>query len=134
MNDIGYMAQAGATSGGGSPDGGAGIIGNYVLSPDVLAIRVVMFGNHDAGYLTRTFPTTPQNATTADALVIPYQTVPRTSVGNQGAQTTYGGSITTLYKVSESFETRLRVMYQDTDITGFRRLSRRCPHFSPSTP
>ena len=73
MDDIGYMVQAGATSGGGSPDGGAGIIGNYVLSPDVLAVRVVMFGNHDAGYLTRTFPTTPQNFTTAESYVAPYR-------------------------------------------------------------
>jgi outer membrane receptor protein involved in Fe transport len=131
MDDIGYMAQAGATSGGGSPDGGAGIIGNYVLSPDVLAVRVVLFGNHDAGYLTRTFPTTPQNATTADALVIPYQTVPRTSVGNQGAQTTYGGSISLLYKVSESFEARLRVMYQDTDMHGFPATFAPLPEFQP---
>ncbi len=59
MDDIGYMMQGGVTSGGGSPDGGAGIVGNYVLSPDVLAVRVVLFGNHDAGYMTRTFPSAP---------------------------------------------------------------------------
>ena len=53
---------------------------------------------------TCTFPTTPQNATTGDRCVTPYEPVPRTSVGNQGAQTTYGGSISSaLYKVSESF-------------------------------
>src|SRR5579862_3559288 len=52
---IGYMLEAGATSGGGSPDAGASVIGNLVLSPDRLALRVVAFGNHDAGYLTRTF-------------------------------------------------------------------------------
>ena len=131
MDDIGYMAQAGATSGGGSPDGGAGIIGNYVLSPDVLAVRVVMFGNHDAGYLTRTFPTTPQSFTTSESYVAPYETVPRTSVGNQGAQTTYGGSISALYKVSESFEARLRVMYQDTDMHGFPATFAPLPGFQP---
>jgi len=131
MNDIGYMMQAGATSGGGSPDGGAGGIGNLVLVPDKVAVRVVMFGNHDAGYLTRTFPTTPQNATTANAYVIPFEAVPRTSVGNQGAQTTYGGSVALLYKVSESFEARLRVMYQDTDMHGFPATFAPLPGFQP---
>ena len=96
-NDIGYMVEAGATSGGGSPDGGAGLIGNLVLIPEVLATRVVMFGNHDAGYLTRTFPTDPASPGTGD----PFLTVPRTSVGNQGAQTTFGGSISTLWKIAD---------------------------------
>jgi len=131
MDDIGYMMQGGVTSGGGSPDGGAGIVGNYVLSPDVLAVRVVLFGNHDAGYMTRTFPSPPQNATTADAYVIPFDLVPRSSVGNQGAQVTYGGSISSLYKVSESFEARLRVMYQDTDMHGFPATFAPLPGFQP---
>src|SRR5271154_4198110 len=43
-DDFGYMAQAGLTSGGGSPDGGVGVKANIVLSPDVLALRVVLFG------------------------------------------------------------------------------------------
>ncbi len=115
MDDFGYMTQAGVTSGGGGADGGAGIVGNLVLSPDVLAVRVVLFGNHDAGYLTRTFPTDPSSPATGD----PFLTVPRTSVGNQGAQTSYGGSVAALFKVSESFEARLRIMYQDTDYHGF---------------
>jgi iron complex outermembrane recepter protein len=130
-DDIGYMMQAGATSGGGSPDGGAGVIGNLVLVPDVFAVRVVMFGNHDAGYLTRTFPTTPQAATTADAYVIPFESVPRTSVGNQGAQVSYGGSISALFKVSDAFEARLRVMYQDTDMHGFPATFAPLPAFQP---
>ena len=130
-DSIGYMLQAGATSGGGSPDGGAGVIGNMVLVPDRVAVRVVLFGNHDAGYLTRTFPTTPQNATTADALEIPYETVPRTSVGNQGAQTSYGGSVAALFKITDDFEARLRVMYQDTDMHGFPATFAPLPGFAP---
>jgi iron complex outermembrane receptor protein len=126
-DEIGYMVQAGATSGGGSPDGGAGVIGNIVLSPDVLAVRVVLFANHDAGYLTRTFPTDPTSPATSD----PTLTVPRSSVGNQGAQTSYGGSISALLKVSESFEARLRVMYQDTDYHGFPAAFAPLPGFEP---
>jgi iron complex outermembrane recepter protein len=126
-DEVGYMMQAGATSGGRSLDGGAGVIGNIVLSPDLLAVRVVLFGNHDAGYLTRTFPTDPTSPATSD----PTLTVPRTSVGNQGAQTSYGGSIAALLKVSESFEARLRVMYQDTDYHGFPAAFAPLPGFEP---
>src|SRR5580693_7065927 len=99
---IGYMLEAGATSGGGSPDGGASVIGNLVLSPDRLALRVVAFGNHDAGYLTRTFPNPPQGGTIGDIVTLPFADVPRTSVGNQGADTSYGGSIAFLLKATEN--------------------------------
>jgi len=127
-NSIGYMLQAGATSGGGSPDGGAGVIENIVLSPDLLAVRVVLFGNHDAGYLTRTFPTDPSSPATGNPDLI----VPRTSVGNQGADTTYGGSISALLKVSANFEARLRIMYQDTDYHGFPTAFAPLPGFEPN--
>jgi outer membrane receptor protein involved in Fe transport len=126
-DSIGYMMEAGATSGGGSPDGGAGVIGNLVLSPDVLAVRVVIFGNHDAGYLTRTFPTDPSSPATGNPNLI----VPRSSVGNQGADTTYGGSLSALLKVSGNFEARLRVMYQDTDYHGFDAAFAPLPSFEP---
>jgi outer membrane receptor protein involved in Fe transport len=126
-NDIGYMVEAGATSGGGSPDGGAGLIGNLVLIPEVLATRVVMFGNHDAGYLTRTFPTDPASPGTGD----PFLTVPRTSVGNQGAQTTFGGSISILWKIADDFEARFRVMYQNTEDHGFPATFAPLPAFEP---
>lgn len=126
-DDIGYMLQAGATSGGGGADGGAGLIGNLVLIPEVLATRVVMFGNHDAGYLTRTFPTDPASPGVSD----PFLDVPRTSVGNQGADTSFGGSISTLWKVAEDFEARFRVMYQDTEYHGFPAAFAPLPQFEP---
>jgi outer membrane receptor protein involved in Fe transport len=126
-NDIGYMVEAGMTSGGGGADGGAGFIGNLVLIPDVLATRVVVFGNHDAGYLTRTFPTNPASPGVSD----PFLDVPRTSVGNQGADTTAGGSISTLWKISDDFEARFRVMYQDTEYHGFPATFAPLPDFQP---
>src|SRR5271165_4584073 len=118
-NTIGYMLEAGATSGGGSPDAGVGVIGNLVLSPDVLAMRVVAFGNHDAGYLTRTFPNPPQGGTIGDIVTLPFEAVRRTSVGNQGADTSYGGSVAFLLKVTDNLEGRLRVLYQNTEDHGF---------------
>jgi outer membrane receptor protein involved in Fe transport len=126
-DDIGYMVQAGMTSGGGSADGGAGVIGNVVLSPDRVALRVVVFGNHDAGYLTRTFPTDPSSPGTSD----PTLSVPRTGVGNQGAQTTYGGSVAALFKVNDQFDARLRIMYQNTEDHGFPATFAPLPGFEP---
>jgi iron complex outermembrane recepter protein len=118
-DSIGYMVEAGATSGGGSPDDGASVIGNVVLSPDRMALRVVAFGNHDAGYLTRTFPNPPQGGTIGDVVTAPYADVPRTSVGNQGANTSYGGSVALLLKMTDNLEGRLRVLYQNTEDHGF---------------
>src|SRR5579863_2991769 len=106
----GYMADAGVTSGGGSPDGGANFIANAVIVPDTAAVRVVLFGNHDAGYLTRTYPTDPNSPGTSN----PFLTVPRTSVGDQGAITTYGGSAALLIRAADDLDVKLRVMFQDS--------------------
>src|SRR3984957_17968342 len=123
---FGYMAQAGLTSGGGSADGGGSLVGNVVLMPDTLATRVVLFVNHDAGYLTRTFPS-PSSAATTD----PFLTAPRDSVGNQGAQTTYGGSLAALLKAADNFEARLRVMFQNSVDHGFPATFAPLPEFTP---
>jgi iron complex outermembrane recepter protein len=125
-NGIGYMAQAGVTSGGGSADGGGNLIANLVLIPDQLAVRMALFANHDAGYLTRTFPSPTSPATTD-----PFLTVPRQSVGNQGAQSTYGGSLAALVKLTDHFEARLRVMFQDTTDHGFPATFAPLPAFTP---
>src|SRR6202167_1338369 len=109
-DEFSFTTQAGWTSGGGSADGGGSIIGNLVLVPDKLALRTVLFFNHDAGYLTRTFPTDPNSPAVTD----PYLSVPRTSVGNQGAVSTYGGSLAALLRITENFDATLRVMFQNT--------------------
>jgi outer membrane receptor protein involved in Fe transport len=119
-------ADAGLTSGGGSLDGGSSVIANVSLVPDKLALRIVLFANHGAGYLTRTFPD-PSSPAVTD----PNLSVPRTSVGNQGAVTTYGGSLSTLLKVSDDFEARLRVMFQNTTDNGFPASFAPLPSFTP---
>jgi len=125
-NAIGYMVEAGATSGAGSPDGGANVIANLVLIPSVLAARVVAFGNHDGGYLTRTFPDP-----TSPAAQDPFLAAPRTSVGDQGAQTSYGGSVALLFQPVEQFDARFRVMYQNTWDHGFPATFAPLPEFVP---
>ena len=125
-DEFSFSTQAGLTSGGGSADGGASIIGNLALVPDKLALRAVLFFNHDAGYLTRTFPDP-----TSPAVADPTLSVPRTSVGNQGAQSTFGGSVAALLKVTENFEATLRVMFQNTSDNGFPATFAPLPAFTP---
>jgi iron complex outermembrane receptor protein len=122
-----YMAQTGITSGGGSPDGGGDLIDNVVLSQDRLALRTVLFFNHDAGYLTRTYPTDPSSPGTGD----PFLNVPRSSVNDQGADTSFGGSVTGLLKVTDYFDATLRFMLQRTGDNGFQAAPAPLPAFTP---
>ena len=128
-DDFGYMVQAGVTSGGGSADGGGHFIGNVVLVPGELAVRALLFINHEAGYLTRTYPD-PSNPS-SPGLTDPFATVPRRSVGDQGAITTGGGSLSVLWKVADNFDARLRVMFQDSSDNGFPATFAPLPAFQP---
>jgi len=129
-DDYGFMGQAGLTSGGGSIDGGGNFIGNLVLVPDALAVRVVLFINHDAGYLTRTYPN-PASPLANAAALDPFQAAPRLSEGDQGAQSSGGGSIAMLWRVTDKFDATLRVMFQDTSDHGFPATFAPLPSFTP---
>ena len=125
-DEFSFTTQAGWTSGGGSADGGGSVIGNLVLVPDKLALRTVLFFNHDAGYLTRTFPDPASPAVTDPNLA-----APRTRVGNQGAVSTFGGSLAALLRVTENFDATLRVMFQNTTDHGFPATFAPLPAFTP---
>jgi outer membrane receptor protein involved in Fe transport len=124
---FGYMADAGMTSGGGSPDGGANFIGNLVLAPGTAAVRLVLFANHDAGYLRRTYPTDPTSPGGGN----PFLSVPRSSAGDQGAISAGGGSAALLFRASDSLDIRLRVMFQDSKDHGFPGSFAPLPGFEP---
>jgi iron complex outermembrane recepter protein len=124
---LGYMYQAGATSGGGSPDGGGNLIGNIVLVPGTAAVRFVMFANWDAGYLNRSFPTDPASPGGGD----PFLSVPRTSKGDQGAEQTLGGSAALLVHATDNLDIKLRVMFQDSYDKGFPATFAPLPEFTP---
>jgi iron complex outermembrane recepter protein len=111
----GYSVDAGVTSGGGSADGGGNLIANLVVVPGTVAVRVVAFANHDAGWLTRTYPTDPASPGAAD----PFLAVPRSSSGDQGANSSGGGSVALLVHATDNLDVRLRVMVQDTKDHGF---------------
>jgi len=116
---FGYMVDAGATSGGGSPDGGGNLITNLVVVPGSAALRVVLFLNHDAGYLTRTYPLNPYAPAGDPAGSDPFETVPRGSSGDQGAVSTGGGSLALLVKPSDALDIKVRLLYQDSKDHGF---------------
>jgi iron complex outermembrane recepter protein len=124
---IGYMTQVGGTSGAGSPNGGGNLIGNLVLSPGTLALRMVAYGNYDGGYLTRTYVTDPASPATGN----PFLPAARTSVGDQGANTSFGGSLALLWRASDKLDVTLRVLYQNEQDNGFPTAYAPLPEFLP---
>jgi len=124
---FGYMYQAGATSGGGSPDGGGNLIGNIVLVPGTAALRFVAFANWDAGYLKRSFPTDSNGPGAGD----PFADVPRTSKGDQGQVQTLGGSAALIVHATDQLDVKLRVMFQDSYDKGFPATFAPLPQFEP---
>lgn len=124
---LGYMYQAGATSGGGSPDGGGNLIGNIVLVPGSAALRFVAFANWDAGYLKRSFPAGAGGPGAGD----PFADVPRTSKGDQGQVQTLGGSAALLVHATDQLDVKLRVMFQDSYDKGFPATFAPLPQFEP---
>jgi outer membrane receptor protein involved in Fe transport len=125
-DEFDIMADAGLTSGGGSADGGGSLIANFSIVPDKLALRAVLFANHDAGYLTRTYPDPA-----SPAVDNPQLAVARTSVDNQAASTTFGGSLSALWKLGDDFDARLRLMFQNTSDNGFPATYAPLPSFTP---
>jgi iron complex outermembrane recepter protein len=126
-DDFGFMTQAGLTAHGGSPDGGGSAVGNFVVVPSEFAIRAVAFYNNDAGYLTRTYPTDPASP----GVTNPFLSVPRTSVGDQGAVESYGGSVSALWQISDQFDIKFRVMAQEQADNGFPASFAPLPSFEP---
>jgi iron complex outermembrane recepter protein len=124
---LGYGADGGITSGGGSADYGANLIGNVVVVPGAAALRVVLFEDHDAGYLTRTYPTAPNGPGASD----PFADVPRTSVGDQGATTSGGGSAALRVSPASNLDITLRLMFQNSYDHGFPATYAPLPQFTP---
>ena len=122
-----FSTDIGATSGGGSPDYGASAVVNLPLVSNVLGVRIVAFDSHHAGYLTRTFPASASSPAVAN----PFLNVPRRSVGNQGAITTYGGSATVLWRISRRFNASLLLMSQEEKYHGFPATFAPLPNFDP---
>jgi iron complex outermembrane receptor protein len=128
LNDdaLDLAADAGGTSGGAGPDLGGSSIANLVVMPEQLGIRVVAFGDHDTGYLVRTYPQ-PGSMATSD----PFADAARTGVGDQGADRSFGGSITALWRANERLDLQLRVLGERQTYHGFPAAFAPLPQFRP---
>jgi iron complex outermembrane receptor protein len=102
--DIHLQARLGATSGGASADYGLDFAGSQSIISDTLVARMVGFVDHTAGFLTRTYPNAAGTLSSAD---------------NQGATSSYGGSLALLWKVTDRLSITPRVMYQHTKDYGW---------------
>ena len=115
--DSKLMVQSGLTEHGGSADYGGTVMTNIVIEPDRLAVRLMGFVNHDAGYVTRNFPTTDGSDV-------------RASQNNTGEDYQEGGSISALLKITDEFTARLMLLGQRTDYpTGLPLVYRGVPNF-----
>jgi outer membrane receptor protein involved in Fe transport len=97
-------ARLGATSGGGSADYGLNFAASEDLVSDRLTARIVAFVDHTAGYVTRVYPNA--NGTVSSA-------------NNQGADQTFGGSISFRWQAAENLSVTFRAMGQRTELHGW---------------
>jgi iron complex outermembrane recepter protein len=116
-NDGTYTVQAGGTSGSGSADYGGNGMYNIAVVPQKFALRLVGFYQHDAGFLTNTFPS--PNGSGTD------------SIGNQGGDHVYGGSISARWSFTDNFDATLRFLDQETHYQGLPEAYAPLPEFLP---
>jgi iron complex outermembrane recepter protein len=120
-NEMRFSAEGGFTKNGGSADYTANVVGNMVLVPDKIGLRVVGFTNHQAGFYDRVYP-----GPTGSVLTGPVE-----RQGDQGASTAYGGSISARFKLSDEFTADLRLMGQDQKYKGYPAIDAPLPRFKP---
>jgi iron complex outermembrane receptor protein len=112
-----YAVTAGATSYGGSPDYGFNFVDGTPVN-DFLALRVLGFVSHEAGFVTRTFPLADGQSASLD---------------NQGAQVSYGGSISALLHFSDQWEALVRLLAQQQENHGLPVTYAPLPAFEPDS-
>lgn len=99
-----FEVRGGKTSDAEDMDYGVSFAGSHNLVGDAVTARVVAFVDNTAGFLRRAYPN--PDGTTGES-------------PNQGADFTYGGSVSVLWQASENFKVTLRTMVQRTDIHGW---------------
>jgi iron complex outermembrane receptor protein len=112
-----YAGSLGGTSYGGSPDYGFNFVAGMPVN-DFLALRVLGFVSHDAGFVTRTFPLAGGETASLD---------------NQGAQLSYGGSISALLHFNDQWEVLVRLLAQQQDNHGLPVTYAPLPEFEPTS-
>jgi outer membrane receptor protein involved in Fe transport len=113
-----YTMSAGYTDHGSTPDGRLSGVFNWDVIDQVLAVRTNVFTDHEAGFITREFPSRPGSAQL-------------TGEPGQGATTSYGGSVSALIKFSERLSATLRLMGQGIEGHGAPQMFAPLPAFDP---
>ena len=109
QNNLRYMLNVGQSKdSGNSLNSGGEAIGNVVVSPGVLALRIAGFWDDSAGYMSRNYLSDINDPTS-----------PRISADNQGAQRNFGGSLTALMRLAQDVDLSFRVIHQDLHDNGF---------------
>lgn len=118
LNALGYSVSSGMTSHAGSLDYDADLTGNSVIADDRAAIRMTAFVAHEGGFITRTYPLPDGVLRSSD---------------NQGAELSYGGSLSTRVRVSDRFDAVLRLLGQWQDDQGLPDTYAALPEFEPNS-
>jgi len=102
---VDYNGELGSTTDGGSPDGGINTVINAGVIPDTVAVRALVFYDHTPGFVTRAFPdsTSPSG----------YE-----SIGDQGARSDYGGSLSLLFKLTDRLDITARILTENVHYEG----------------
>ena len=87
---------------------------------DSLAVRLVAFAQHDAGYFKRQFLTNPADAAKVCATCDPTQLggLPTTTVNDVGRVDSVGGSASLLIKVNDALSVTPKIMSQHSNSNG----------------
>lgn len=102
--DLRYEVRAGGTKGSADANYAGKVSGNHTFADGALTARFVAFGEHTAGFITRSYPD-------ADGRIV--------KIDDQGSANAWGGSLTMQWTPTENLSATLRVMYQQQTSEGW---------------
>ncbi len=103
-----------------NPDYGVDGAFNVPLIQDTMALRAVLFFQHDAGFFTRRYLSNPADAAglTATANPTTLGGLPTSTTGHVGRVNSYGGAVSLAIKPNDALMITPRIMYQQSKANG----------------
>ena len=120
--DGNYMIQAGYITGAATPSAGGNVVLNIPLITDTLAIRFAGYIERDGGWLTRSYLNEPSNPANAGFPLDPlnfHYVGGKTTVGDEGAKLSGGGSISIRWDITHNFNATARMLAQSMHQDGY---------------
>ena len=105
-----------------NPDYGVDGAFNVPLIPDTMALRAVLFFQHDAGFFTRRYLSNPAEAASLPATANPTTLggLPTSTTDDVGRVNSYGGAVSLAIKPMDALMITPRIMYQQAKANGFQ--------------